>query len=657
MLRVPARWRCASSQVALVQVSEEESVALCTVVPSQGEASSWELDASITITPQYAATLTAQDFFPVETHNVYFLNGTSKTKRRFVEAPVNASDKVYTLRIQTPRYTYTAKTVILEGPRVSLRGTLDRLFANLIGCYIIVNCDMEMDGGRYHVNSVELQSGYRGLALVSSTTRVKLNHKNVISTHDPGILMGVSKQIDQFRTLLQTMENRPGNWIGVSLYSPEGCGALELIDHCVNESQATLVNWSPTTIWERKEKLWGARLVVLCVSAMDILFPSSEESFSKLTLRTLLRDINRLIEEHNGVKSAVVLVGITSTRTSEVVSSLFSTKITIELPDVHMRAALLSHVRGGDKEDYMNEAHTLVGYSSTAVLEIARNPPRTYKPPIKTLHWSEIGGLEDVKNRLRRALILPRLQPEAFIRFGVEPPRGILLYGPPGCAKTSLVKALCSEGYFAFIYLDSATLISAYVGESERLLRDVFQKAAQQKPCIVFFDEVEVLGGKRGLGSRDGDHARLLSTLLTEMDGFASSSGVCFVGATNTPHFLDSALLRPGRFDYLVYVPLPTRDDRYQILQLALKGTSADINILADVTEGFSGADLSSLSSQALLEILEQAEESSVPTCLHDSATLTDLFLTRIKTFHKTTYDVKALEEFHKDCSSFSSSM
>ena len=186
--------------------------------------------------------------------------------------------------------------------------------------------------------------------------------------------------------------------------------------------------------------------------------------------------------------------------------------------------------------------------------------------------WNDIGGLADVKERLRKALILPRLYPDAFRRFSVSPPKGILLYGPPGCAKTTLVKALCNEGLYSFIYVDCASVLSSYVGESEQFLRDIFHKGRAQAPCIVFFDEVEGVSGNRAPSSGGGgDSARLLSTLLIEIDGFATASDdldshVCFVGATNLPHLVDPALLRPGRFDYLVEVPLPTAAERYSII-------------------------------------------------------------------------------------------
>ncbi|KEG15122.1 putative Transitional endoplasmic reticulum ATPase [Trypanosoma grayi] len=656
MLRVPALWACASSSVALVQVNEG-AVAICCVVALPCDAVSWEFECAITISAKSAAVLTAQDFSRVETRKVFFLSGPSSRKQRFIEAPFGTTGASDTLSIWTPHHTYVAKTVLLEGLRVSFRGSQDRLFASMVGRYVVVGCEVETDDGIYHVKSVELQSGYRGLALVCATTRVKLNHRPALSSQKPAVLVGLKDQACEVGAILRAMEKRPGSWIGVAVDAPRGCGAMTLIKQCAAEIHAVLVRWSPTTIWDRLEELWGARLVVLCIPSMNVIFPPSEDALAKLTARVLLRDIDRLVGERNGTRAAVVLVGITDSGVSDAVSALFSVKVTVELPDVYTRAALLAQVRGGEKENYMNEAHTLVGHTSAAVLEFARGPSRVHKPPIKPLLWSEIGGLDDVKERLRRALILPRLQPEAFARFGVVPPRGILLYGPPGCAKTSLVKALCSEGCFSFIYLDSATLISAYVGESERQLRDVFRKAARQTPCIVFFDEVEVLGGKRGAGSHDGDQARLLSTLLTEMDGFIGSSGVCFVGATNTPHLLDSALLRPGRFDYLVYIPLPPRDDRREILALTLAGTAADVDALADATEGFSGADLTSLTSGVLLELLEGSEEGIAPSCLNDAVALTDILQARIRTFHKTAYDVAALEEFHKDCSSFGSSM
>nr|CCD13173.1 unnamed protein product [Trypanosoma congolense IL3000] len=181
------------------------------------------------------------------------------------------------------------------------------------------------------------------------------------------------------------------------------------------------------------------------------------------------------------------------------------------------------------------------------------------------------------------------------------------------------------------------------------MLRETFQKASRQAPCIVFFDEVDVIGGRRAMNSRDGDQTRLLSTLLTEMDGFSSVSGVCFVGATNAPHLLDDALLRPGRFDYLVYVPLPSLGDRRKILSLTLANTAADVDRLAHATEGFSGADLSALTSGVLLEILDGADEGCATDRLNDREALTQLLLERGKVFPRVVYDVGALERFSRD--------
>ncbi|CBH16987.1 ATPase, putative [Trypanosoma brucei gambiense DAL972] len=652
MIRVPSRWPCSSSPVALVQVNDD-FVAICGVVSSDEELASWELDCSITLNRQVAERVTAQDFSPAGTHEVYFIGPSKQTKRRFVEVPVHPGGGGDTLRVLTPLSTYEAKTVLLEGPRVSTPGFMERLFASLVGRYVVVDCDvMTQEGLQFRVKDAELKRGYRGLALVGSTARVKLNQRSAKYFWPSDVLVGLDEQAQELRTVMQAMLQSPGRWLGVSLHDSSGCEALTVVRKCVADTNGTLVWWSPSSVYGQGGDYCASRLIVLCIPDMDEVFPSSDSSLAGLTVRLLRGSIDSLLNSGSSEKPALVLVGITKNEIIGVANSLFAAKISFEFPDVDKRAVLLAHVRGGDRMDHMSEAHTLVGLSRSEVLDAARRQPRSRGPLNKVLRWSDIGGLDDVKDRLHRALILPQLEPGLFARFGLTPPRGILLYGPPGCAKTSLVKALCSEGCFSFIYLDFAGLISAYVGESERILRDAFHRAARQAPCIVFFDEVDAIGGRRAMNSRDSDQARLLSTLLTEMDGFSSSNGVCFVGATNTPHQIDAALLRPGRFDYLVYVPLPPLEDRRRVLSLVLGSTTADLDKLARVTEGFSGADLSALATSVLLELLDGTDEGSASECLNDPEALTQLLVSRAGEFHKTSYDVAALERFNRDCSS-----
>ena len=229
-------------------------------------------------------------------------------------------------------------------------------------------------------------------------------------------------------------------------------------------------------------------------------------------------------------------------------------------------------------------------------MEIETKPDITY---------DKIGGLEEQIVEVKETVELPLTEPELFERVGIEPPKGILLYGPPGTGKTLLAKAVANETNATFIKIVASEFVKKYIGEGARLVREVFELAKEKAPAIIFIDELDAVAAKRLKSSTSGDREvqRTLMQLLAELDGFESRGDIGIIGATNRPDILDPALLRPGRFDRFIEVPLPNEEGRREILKIHTKNMSfeeeADVDLLADLTDGFSGADLKAVCTEA----------------------------------------------------------
>ncbi|TAQ87135.1 hypothetical protein B7494_g4521 [Chlorociboria aeruginascens] len=255
----------------------------------------------------------------------------------------------------------------------------------------------------------------------------------------------------------------------------------------------------------------------------------------------------------------------------------------------------------------------------------------TLKPP--SVRWSEIGGQDNVKKALRRAVETPLLHPERMKRVGASAKKGLLLYGPPGCSKTLSAQAMATEIGFNFFAVKGAELLNMYVGESERAVRDIFARARAASPSIIFFDEIESIGSKRERGSRNNG-VNVLTTLLNEMDGIETLKGVTVLAATNQPQALDLALLRPGRFDKLLYVAPPDLTGREEILRVRQRtmdlASDVDIVELARLTDGYSGAELVGICQTACDEVIERCEQ----TGLEEKVRMDD-FLNAIKMVKK----------------------
>lgn len=256
---------------------------------------------------------------------------------------------------------------------------------------------------------------------------------------------------------------------------------------------------------------------------------------------------------------------------------------------------------------------------------------------IPNVSWEDIGALTDIRHEMEMALLEPVRSKATFDALNIPASLGVLLYGPPGCGKTLLAKAVANQAQANFISVKGPELLNKFVGESERSLRQVFQRAASSSPCIIFFDEIDALVPKR-TGGENAVTERMVNSLLTELDGLEARSGISVIAATNRPDILDPAMMRPGRLDKLLYVPLPTPDERSHILRTCARKTplsaDVDLNLIAHHTKlnGFSGADLAALvreaSMTALSSLLSQGDRKTVPTvCLRDfEVALTKVF-------------------------------
>ncbi|GAB6103009.1 proteasome-activating nucleotidase [Thermococcus atlanticus] len=218
--------------------------------------------------------------------------------------------------------------------------------------------------------------------------------------------------------------------------------------------------------------------------------------------------------------------------------------------------------------------------------------------------YDDIGGLKEQLRELREAIELPLKHPDLFEKVGIDPPKGVLLYGPPGCGKTLMAKALANEVNATFIRVIGSELVRKYIGEGARLVSELFDLAKEKAPTIIFIDEIDAIGAKRMDETTGGEREvnRTLMQLLAEMDGFDARGNVKIIAATNRPDILDPALLRPGRFDRLIEVPLPDFTGRLEILKVHTKKMNlkeVDLNAIAGMTEGASGADLKAIVTEA----------------------------------------------------------
>jgi transitional endoplasmic reticulum ATPase len=460
---------------------------------------------------------------------------------------------------------------------------------------------------------------------------------------------------------------------GVLLHGPPGTGKTLLAKAVANETQANFFSISGPEIMskfygESEERL---RQIfkeaeengpsIIFIDEIDSIAPKREEVSGDVEKRV----VSQLLTLMDGIKSRGKLVVIGATNRPNAIDPAlrrpgrFDREIEIGIPDEQGRLEILQiHTRGMpltedvDLASMARVTHGFVGADLEALSkEAAMRSLRRILPEINleepkipveilskikvtkqdfdealrdvqpsamrevlvqrpNVKWDDIGGLKKVKEELAEAIEWPLKHADLFTEADVRPPKGILLYGPPGTGKTMIAKAVAATSEANFISIKGPELISKWVGESEKGVREVFRKARQAAPCVIFFDELDAVAPRRGSEGDARVTERVISQMLTEMDGLEDLKGVVVIGATNRPDIIDEALLRPGRFDRILEVPIPDKEARKQIFQVHTKRRPIDSDVnfdkLVEMTDGMTGADIAAVTNAAAISAIKE---------------------------------------------------
>ncbi|RMF30248.1 MAG: AAA family ATPase, partial [Candidatus Nitrosothermus koennekii] len=459
---------------------------------------------------------------------------------------------------------------------------------------------------------------------------------------------------------------------GILLYGPPGCGKTLIAKAIASETDASFYSINGPEIMNKYYGETEAKLrdifkearenapSIIFIDEIDAIAPKREEAFGDVEKRV----VAQLLALMDGLsdRGNVIVIGATN-RPESVDPALrrpgrFDREIEINVPNIDGRLEILQiHTRGmplADDVDLRKIANELHGYTGADIRALCREAAmkalRRYLPEIyldnenispellermiitnsdfyeamkeiiptamrefyvetPKITYKDVGGMNNIKKTLKDNIITALNKPEKFEKMGIMPPKGALLYGPPGCGKTMLAIATAKESNANTIIVKGPEILSKWVGESERAIRDIFRKAKNSSPCIIIFDELDSLARSRSIDSEDsGASERVLSQLLTEMDSI--SSKVVVIGITNRPDLIDTSLLRPGRLDLILYVQPPEERDRLEILKILTKkmplGKDVELGELARITKGYTGADLSGLCREAVINAINR---------------------------------------------------
>ncbi|MBA7660242.1 ATP-dependent zinc metalloprotease FtsH [subsurface metagenome] len=465
---------------------------------------------------------------------------------------------------------------------------------------------------------------------------------------------------------------------GVLLHGPPGTGKTLLAKAVANESEATFILLNGPEVMskfygesEKKirdifEEAEKTAPTIIFIDELDAIAPKREDVMGEVERRV----VSQLLTAMDGLKSrGKVIVLAATNRVNSIDPALrrpgrFDREIEINVPSKKGRLSILKiHTRGMPfskdvkLEEIASITHGFVGADLEALAkEAAMSVLRKLLPKINldeeeqipqeilsklivkhvdfmdalknvrpsamrevlvetpNVNWSDVGGIDIVKQELKEVVEWPLKYPETFKRMGIRSSRGVLLYGPPGTGKTLLAKAVAKESEANFIQVKGPSLLSMWVGKSEEGMRKVFERARQVSPCIIFFDEIDALAGKRGVEIGTRVTERVLNQMLAEMDGLEDLNDVLVIGATNRPDLLDPGLLRPGRFDKVLLVGAPNEEGRLQILKIHTKNMplAKDVVLgdLAKKTTGFTGADIEAFVREAAMVALRESKET-----------------------------------------------